>query len=231
MKIVKNASLGLCAAVIASAVLVLGTGRAFAASTPTFSQTINAGTLATDIMNASRVSVATPAVAMSAKTYAFDCQSGASASTGTLGSNSERVYVSNPDAADNGWTLTIAASSGATASWSDGGTNNFDFNDANTSGCGDGADTDAYKGQLTINPAVSTLTADCLSCTTSNVTKGSSSAFSEGTTDSITLLNAASGSDDIWRGYMTGASASETIPGETPAASYTLGMTLTVTAL
>lgn len=216
---------------IALAVVLSATGasRVFAAATPTLNQTINAGTLATDILDASRASVASPSATLTAKSFAFDCYSGGGASTGTLGTDSERIYVINPDAADNGWTLTIAATGGATTTWASGG-NNFDFNDGGGSGCTDGVDADSSGGQLTINANAGTLTADCASCATTNVTKGSSTAFVQGTTDSVTLLTAAAGSDDIWRGYLTGVALSQTIPAEQATGAYTLGMTITVTA-
>lgn len=209
--------------------VVLG-GGVNAASSSTVSQVINAGTLVTDIMDSSRVSVGSPAVSMSAKNFSFDCQVSGSASTGTLGTNSERLYVTNPGAANNGWNLTIAATGGATTTWS---STSMDFNDptGSTAGCSDGADADAKAGQLTIDPSVGTLTADCGSCSTTNVSKGSSAAFNQGTTDSIALLNAAAASDDIWRGYLTGATLSQTIPAETTTGTFTLGLTLTATAL
>jgi hypothetical protein len=208
---------------------------ALAASNSTFSQTINTGTLSTDIMDASRVSVGSPAVAMGAKSFSFNCYAGGTASTGTLGSNTERLYVTNGDAADNGWTLTLAATAGSSATWANGGaTQHFDFNDptGTTAGCTDGADAagDTYAGQMSINPSAGTLTTDCASCTSTGVSLGSSSAFNQGTTDSLTLLNAGSTSNDVWRGYLTGAAVSQTIPAEQAADSYTLNLTLTTTA-
>lgn len=71
------------AALLAAALVALP-ATAFAASNSTFNQTVNTGTLATDIMNASRVSVGSPSIAMSAKSFSFDCQAGGSASTGTV---------------------------------------------------------------------------------------------------------------------------------------------------
>jgi hypothetical protein len=201
----------------------------FAANTPTLNQTINAGVLSTDILDASQAPVASPSFSMSAKNTAFTCQSGGSASTGSLGANAQRLYVINPGAATNGWTLTMAATSGATAVWTSGG-NTFDFNDAGGSGCTDSADTDTKGGQLTVDPSVGTITADCASCTTTNVTKGSSTGFVEGTTNSITLMTASASAESVWRGYLTGASLSQTIPAETPGGTYTLNMTLTATA-
>jgi hypothetical protein len=204
---------------------------AFAASNSNFTQTINNGTLTTDIMDASRVTVASPAVAMTAKSFSFNCQSAGSASTGTLGTNSERLYVSNGDAADNGFTLTVAATSGATATWANGGaTQTFDFNDPTGSSCTDGGDADTRGGQMSINAAAGTLNTDCGSCSATGVSLGTSASFAQATTDSITLINAGSTSADIWRGYLSGAAVSQSIPAEQTPDTYTLGLTLTATA-
>lgn len=214
------------------AVLAIGLGvvPAQASSTPNLTQTINAGSLSTDIMDSTHTPVGSPAFAFSAVGFSFNCQSGGSAATGTLGSDSQRIYVTNGSAANNGWTLAIAATSGATTTWSDGGSNTYDFNDGTTSGCGDGADADTKAGQLTLNPTAGTITTDCTSCNTTGITAGSQTSFAQGTTDSITLITAGATSSDIGRWYMTGVTGSQTIPAEQPSASYTLNMTLTVTA-
>lgn len=224
------------AALLAMVMLITGLGvTASAANTPTLNQTISPGTLATDILDGSRAAVGSPAAAMTAKTFSFDCQYGGTASTGSLGTGTERVYVLNPNAANNGWTLTMGATSGATARWQNVGVTQYiDFNDPSGAnpGCSDGAgDADTTAGQLTIDPSVSTINTDCISCTASNVTKGSQTGYNQGTTDSVTLLNAAAASDDIWRGYLTGVGLSQTVPAEQPADSYSINMTLTVTAL
>jgi hypothetical protein len=192
-------------------------------------QQINAGTLTTDVLDASRVSVANPSFAISSTTFSFDCQ----VVTGTLGSSSQRLYVINPSAATNGWTLTIASTSGETSRWQNAGNTRFyDYNDSagSTAGCSDGADADSIAGQLTLNPAAGTLTQDCASCTTSNISLGSQTAFVQGTTSAITLLNAAAASDDAGRWYLTGVGMSQRIPAEQQADSYSFGLTITVTA-
>jgi hypothetical protein len=201
-----------------------------AAGNSNFTQTINAGTLATDIRNASRVSVASPTVAMSTVSYPFVCLTGGSASSGTFGTNTERIYVDNPGAANNGWTLTLAPTA-ATTLWQNGGsTQNYDFNDPGGSGCTDGGDADSVAGQLTVNATPGTLTTDCSACTTNNITKGSSTAYNQGTTDSVTLLTASNTSDEFGRWYLTGVTMSQTIPQEQSADSYTINLVLTVTA-
>jgi len=218
--------------VAASTLVVLGvalsvTTVTYAANNANVTQTINAGTLVTDIRDASRVSVVSPSFAMSGTTFSFNCQT----STGTLGSAAQRIYVDNPGAANAGYTLTLAATAGATGLWNNAGTTqSFDFNDPTGVGCTDGADADAKGGQLTVDPAAGTLTADCTSCTLTGITKGTSTAYSQAVTDSVTLLTAASGSDDIGRWYLTGVGLSQTIPGEQPNDSYTINLTATVTA-
>jgi hypothetical protein len=203
-----------------------------AAGNSNFSQTINAGTLTTDIRDNNRASVASPSVTMGAIAYPFACLTGGSRPSGTFGTNTERIYVDNPGNANNGWSLTLAATGGATTLWQNGGsTQNYDFNDTGGSGCTDGGDADSRPGQLSVNPSVGAITADCASCVTTNITLGSNSAYEQGVTDSITLLNAAAGSDDFGRWYLTGVDMDQTIPAEQASDSYTINLTLTVTAL
>jgi hypothetical protein len=178
-------------------------------------QQINSGVLSAEILNGSRVTVPSPSFSMSALSFSFDCQT----ATGTLGSAAQRLYVTNPSATSGGnsWSLSLAA----TGPWSDGGSNTYAYNDAAGSGC--------TNGQLTVNPAVGTVTADCVSsnCTSAVITKGSSTAMTGST--AVTIMSSAIG-DTVWRGYITGVSLSQAVPGEVPAASYTLPVTLTATA-
>jgi len=218
--------------VAASALAIVGvalslTTVTYAANNTNVTQTINSGTLVTDIRDASRVTVASPTFAMAGTTFSFNCQT----TTGTIGSASQRLYVDNPGAANAGYTLTLAATAGATGLWNNAGASqSFDFNDPTTAGCTDGADADAKGGQLTVDPAAATLTADCSSCTVTGITKGTATAYSQAVTDSVTLLTAAAGSDDVGRWYLTGIGLSQAIPGEQPNDSYTINLTATVTA-
>lgn len=199
----------------------------YASNTSNFQQTINAGTLSVDIVNGSYVTVASPSVPMGAVTFSFACQT----ATGTFGTATEQIYVQNPDAADGGWTASLAASA-TTAVWDSAGID-FDFNDADSSGCVDGAgDADTLGGQMTVDPSVGTLaTGACSSCSTTSITKGSSNAFVEGTVNSITILTGAAASDDIGDWTLQGVSISQKIPGEQPAASdYDINMVLSIVA-
>lgn len=212
-------------------VLAVGFGivapKLLASNITQLNQVINGGTLTADTRDASRNPVASPSFTMSSTNLSFDCQN----STGTVGSNSQRLYVDNPDVADNGWTLTLAATAGPTAQWQNGGnTQQYDFNDSTSTGCTDGGDSDSRAGQMTVDANGGTLTADCSSCDTSNITKGSSTGFEQGSVDSVTLLNAAASSNDVGRWYLTGVGIDQTIPAEQAEDSYTLQMTITVTA-
>ena len=83
---------------------------------------------------------------------------------------------------------------------------------------------------MTVDPSVATLTADCTNCGTGNISKGASAGFVEGSTNSVTLLSAAASSDDVGRWYLTGVGVSQTVPAEQAVETYTLNLTLTVTA-
>jgi len=229
-KIIRKAlgKLNITIALMLAIVMAGGLGGAtyvLASGTSTFGQTINAGSLATDIVDAAYASVASPSVAMNAVAFSFAYQT----ATGVFGTASQQIYVSNPDAADNGWTLTVAPPA-TTDFWDSAGTD-FDFNDP-TAEAGDGADTDTLGGQMTVDPSGATLAVgQCNNCVVTNITKGSSTAYNEGTTDSVTLLTAAALSDDIGNWTLQSVSISQTIPAEQPAATdYTINMVLTVTA-
>lgn len=210
-------SLKKSAAVVTGLSLLIVPALAYASNTPTLNQTVNAGTLTTNIYQSDDATpVASPSVSFPAVNRSFSCQT----NTATLGDANNKLNVTN-FGTNNGWTLTIAATSGPTATWSDGGTNSYKFNDATGSGC--------TNGQLTVDPSASTLTLDCNSaCTSTGVIKGSSTAFVSGTQNSVTLASSTSGS--AWEGYFTGISLSQKIPASQVAASYSLGMTVTVTA-
>lgn len=215
----------LTAAVVSLVIMGLGVGSyVLASSTSNFQQTINAGTLSIDIVDGSYVTVGSPSITMSAATFSFTCQT----VTGTFGSASQNIYVKNPDAADGGWTASLAASA-TTAIWDSTGTD-YDFNDSTGSGCTDGADADSLGGQMTVDPSVGTLAiGQCAACATTNITKGSSTPYVEGTTNSVTILTGAAASSDIGDWKLTGVSISQKIPLEQPAASdYDINMVLSI---
>jgi hypothetical protein len=180
-----------------------------------------AGTLSVDIVDAAGDTVASPSVSFAGANFDFDFQ----VTTGTLGTASEKIRTDNGTATPS-WTLTIAATSGSTGTWSDGGSNTYDFNDP-TASASDGPDTDAVGGELTIDPSVGTITPEG-GCSSTGVSLGSSAAFSEGVTDSITLLSASGSAETSCHWDLTGVSLSQDIPPSQATGTYTIDLTLTV---
>lgn len=211
MKTLKKLILGIVAVGVIAIVPSVAT---FAQATPNVVQQINGGSLSAAILDASRVSVSSPSFGMTSTGFSFNCQT----ATGTLGSNTQRLYVLNPSGTSAGqsWNLSLAA----TGSWTS-GSNTYAYNQPAGSGC--------TSGQLTVNPAAGTITADCASatCTGASISKGTSSAMTGST--AVTLISAPVGTS-IWRGYITGIGLSQQIPAEQPAGNYTLPVTLTATA-
>lgn len=196
----------------------------YASSTSRFNQTINGGTLSVDIVNGSYATVASPNVYLTALSTSFTCQT----STGTFGSSTEMIYVSNMGAANNGWTLAVGATNGTSSLWVGSSTAaNFDFNDPGSSGCASSSDGDAFAGQMSVDASGGTLTA--INGTTGSITKGTLAAYTS-SSNAITLLNAATSSDDVADWTLTNVAISQKIPALSTADSYYLNMTLTIAA-
>jgi hypothetical protein len=181
--------------------------------------------LSVDIVNASGTTVASPSVGLTSATISFSCNT----STGTLGVSAQRIRVNNTTT-NPAWTIALAPTSGATSKWST-GTLDYDFNDASgaPAGCADGADADALAGQLSVSPAASTVTPQS-GCTSTGVTRGSNTAYAEGTVNSITLLTGSASASINCYWDLTTVGLSQKIPAETRPGSYTLSLTLTITA-
>jgi len=211
-----NITTALTLALVLTGVLS-GATAILASTTSNFKQTINPGTLATDIVDASYVSVSSPSVTMSSSTFSFECSS----SSGIFGTASEQIYVSNGHAANDGWTLSLAASSPSDL-WASAGTP-FDFNNPAGSGC--------TGGQMTVNPSAGAVTG-APSYSTTGIVKGSAASFSQGVTDTVTLLSAAASSLNAGKWVLTGVDVSQAIPAEQPAATdYNINMVLSIVAL
>ena len=219
------------AVLLVLATLALHPLTSSAASNSDFTQTINAGTLVTDIRDNTGASVTSPSVAFGAASAAFSCLTGGARPQATFGTNTERIYVDNPNDVAQ-WSLTIAASSNTDVWENAGATATYDFNDPDGSGdCTDGADADSVAGQLFVDPTGATITADCSGgfCDTDGVTTGSSSAtYAQGTTDNITLMQADNTSDAFGRWYLTGVDMRQSIPAGQVADDYTLNLVLTI---
>lgn len=193
------------------------------ASTFAFYGNVPTPTLGVDVVDAGGVSVISPSFVMNAITSDSNCQT----PTGTLGTASALMRVSNTTDTP-GWSLTVAATGGAAANWS-ATTDSYDFNDSGGSGCTDGADSDSLPGQLSINPSGATSAVDGM-CTTTGISLGTSSAFVEGVTDNITLFSASGSANTNCNWDLSNVALSQKIPPFRLPGSYSLQLTLTVTA-
>lgn len=180
-------------------------------ATSTLSQSITNGTLSTDVRDGSNVVVGSPSFSLSAVNVSTSQQS----STGTFGTATQRISVDNPGGANNGFSLTLNATVPGTGVWNDGASHTYPYNST------------AALGRLTVDPSVSTWTAN--TGTTTSITKGTSAAFTSSTP--ITLATTSAALEDIWNGYVTGIGLTQTIPANMPAGTYTISMTQTVAAL
>lgn len=190
---------------------------------PEITTAASSGSLSVDIVDAGGVPVASPSVSMSPISFSFTDQT----ATGTFGTSSQKVRVDNGTGTTT-WTLSIAADGGPTALW-DGAASDYDFNDP-TANAADGGDADSVGGRMTIDPSGATITPEG-GCTLTNISAGSSSSFSQGVTDSITLASASSGADTGCYWDITDIDISQTIPAEQGAASdYDINMTLSIIA-
>lgn len=198
-------------ALAAVVVVALAVPFAYAQSSTNsqITQAITAGVINTSIRNSSNVVVASPSFAMTSIAASTSQQT----ATGTFGDNAQRITVDNPGGANNGWTLALNASIPGTSTWTS-GANNYAYNGT------------AGTGQLTVNPAVSTITPVTGAIT--GVTKGTQATFSGSTP--ITIMTASAATAPIWNGYLTGVGLSQTIPAGQALGTYTINMTQTVTA-
>jgi hypothetical protein len=186
------------------------------------------GVLSFDIVDGAGASVSSPTYAMPATGFSFGCAN----TTGSLGTTSQRLRVNN-STANPAWSLSIAATGGATSSWANSGnTRFFDFNESTgaPSGCSDGGDADSLAGRLTLTPSGATNTPQG-GCSASNISFGSTAGFQQGVTDSVTLATASSSANTNCYWDLTDIGVSQYIPSEQLSDTYTINLTLTVTAL
>lgn len=197
--------------------------QVFASNQSTFNQTISAGSLSVDIVDAGGTTVASPAISMGAETFSFSTQD----ATGQFGTSAERIRAYNPTTTAT-WTVNLAASS-PTDTWT-GGAGDYDFNDAGGY-TDDGAttDADAYGGQMTVNPSTGSITG-VSGCATTNVSLGASDSFVQTSMNSIDIMSAAAGAATSCRWDFIGAADNITqkLPASQAAGSYSITMVLSI---
>lgn len=173
--------------------------------------------------------ISAPSFSLPNASYLPICQSNST----TLGSSTgSKLRVTQVGNAGNGWNVSIAPTAGSTALWyaSDSDTY-YDFNDPSGTppGCNSGSDGDTYAGQLTLDTTTSSLNAQS-GCSIGGLTTNSGLVGFTTGTPAITLLAASSSaqSNCWWDLYNTGVS--QTLPPSQWPGSYSLNLTVTVTA-
>ena len=179
-----------------------------------------------DIVDGSNNSVASPAISFPATITDLACDTNGA----SLGTATQKIRVSNTTPSHT-WSITIAATGGNTVYW-DGGNaqRRYDFNDPTVDGCTDGADADGYAGKMFVDASTATITPVGGGCTTTGITLGSLTGFSEGTQDSITMVTAGASAQTncIWD--ITGITLIQNIPDSQRNGTYSLSLTLTLLA-
>ena len=185
------------------------------------------GVLSVDIVDGASAPVASPSFSFPSTGYLFTCDP----SSTSIGNTSQRIEISNFTATPS-WSVAIAATGGNTALWSDGGTNSYDFNDPGGSpaGCSDGGDADLLAGQLTIDPSLGTSTPRA-GCNNTGISLGSLASFSQGVTDSVTLISGSASAQVSCSWQLTDVNATQRIPQDQTNANYNINLTLTATAV
>lgn len=171
-------------------------------------------TLSVDIVNSSGVSVSNPKVIFPSLFNSFQCQS----NMGILGTPAERIRVTDNRASGN-WSLALSAADGASAKW-ESGSDSYSFNNpaGTPAGC--------QFGQLAMD--FSSIGAGAKpGCTGTGLAPGAPGGFTGGTPR---IIGSGTGADRFCYWDVTGVGLEQQIPGATPPGSYTIDMTLTVTA-
>jgi hypothetical protein len=184
----------------------------------------NTGPLSINIVDTGGTPIGSPTVSFPAINTTITCQTNSS----VLGVSNAKIRVDN-GTVNPQWNLTIAATGGVTANWNNGSGANYDFNDPTTAGCADGVDADSFTGQLSINPSVATSTPEA-GCNNTGLSFGSSSAFNQGTVDSITLLTAGATAQTGCYWDITGITMNQTIPREQVNGAYNINFTISAIA-
>lgn len=194
-------------ALLAALAVLIPAGAASAATTPTLSQIINAGTLSVDIVNGSGVAIASPSVAFPATNFSFSCQP----SVATLGTASQKIAVKNPLA--GGVKVDLNAVTPATDKWTS-GSDNYAYNVAAGSGC--------TSGQLAVSGGTFTKTVGA----GTPVQTMPGGAFVGASP--VTLLN--NTGTVRYEAELTNYTLTQQIPAEQPQGSYSLPMNVSYIA-
>lgn len=165
------------------------------------------------------------------RAFSFQCQ----AWTANLGlateTNAHRVYLTiPPTTTPNGWTLTLSPTNGTNSEWTGQNGHAMAYNKP-VDNCADVYDPAVAKGVLKASPQYELLHSECTNCSTEGITTGNyTRAFSD-TQTSVTMASGAPNGGQGWRGWIENMRIEQTVPASQPVDTYTLPMTLTLTAL
>lgn len=171
------------------------------------------------VVNSSNVPISSPSFAMTASTTSFSCQT----TTGTLGNSNARIRAAVGSDYNFGWTLSLGATGGTSATWSNGSGSTYAYNNPAGSGC--------TAGQLTVSGASATYQHACIGAGIGVSTFSGVDSYSNGSVDAITLISAGVAANLGCYRYAYGYTLTQNIPPEKRSGTYTLGLTLTMTAL
>lgn len=181
------------------------------------------GNVSTDIVDENDNSVGSPSISFNTIDSTFQCQT----TEATFGTPTQKIRVFN-EGPGSSWTLTLAADN-STSKWVSGG-NNYDYNDngGSPNGCLDsGADVDSISGQMYIDFTDAIIEPDS-NCDNTGLTFGSNTAFLEGTTNNIVLVQASGSAAPQCHWDITGIKVIQKIPAEQVSGNYSINMSLTV---
>ncbi len=182
-------------------------------------QAIPSALLESRLVDSSNNPIGPTSFPMSATTSRFTCQT----TTGTLTNSNAKIRAAAGSNYTSGWTLSLGATGGAGATWSNGAGSTYSYNNPAGSGC--------TAGQLTVNGTGATYQHPCINLGSGVTGFTGISSFSSGSVDSITLMSASpSATRECFR-YAYGYALTQQIPPEKRSGSYSLPMTLTMTAL
>ena len=188
-------------------------------------KSVDPGSLSLNLVTNLGATIPAPSIPFPAEVFRFTCTNSVATPA--------NIYVRVQNLTQNAlWSVTIAPTAGPTAVWQGTGPENYDINDGGgaPAGCADSGDADSVAGRLTIDPSAATFTGQT-ECNTEGLNNGALASFNQGVTDSILLASSSSISDlDCYWDMSSNVTYTQTLPAETPASSYSSGLTLTVLA-
>lgn len=202
----------------------LSTGVSLGAATTYPEVTSYTPELTIDMVDSLGISVPSPSFSLALAYKATGCQ----LPSGSFGTSSQRLRIKN-SLSGTGWNISLAATGGAAALWERTDlAADYDYNDP--AGCTNpGSDGDGEGGQLGVDPTPATFTPDP-ECGVTGISRGSSANFTQGSINSITVLNASAAASLYCYWDVTGVTVTQQLSPAQEEGMYSLDLTATVVA-